>query len=362
MRKRIVSLLLSLALCLTLLPMAALAEEAQPEELLPGEQLEQVQPVSEEPEENEEQSQQDEDVIAVQAMINALPDASALDEMDAEAQESACLAASEACEVYDALTKEQQSALTGTENMIAILEWATRQVTPLDDTTTGTEHQSHPICGAACSDGTHKDTLTWTGVDSLDKITGVGNYYLTKDVTLTSTWTPADGVKLCLNGHTITTTANVDAIEVDQNVTFTLTNCKGTGKITHQYTDQDNRVYTAKGCGAYVNGGTFHLYGGTFSRNIGHNIGRNTNGGGVYVDNNSTFTLSGSASITGNWTNGSGGGVYVYSGIFDMKSGTITGNKADTSGGGVHVGWSGTFHMSGGSITGNNVKKRTAAA
>ena len=332
MRKRIVSLLLSLALCLTLLPMAALAEEAQPEELLPGEQLEQVQPVSEEPEENEEQSQQDEDVIAVQAMINALPDASALDEMDAEAQESACLAASEAYEIYDALTKEQQSALTGTENMIAILERATRQVTPLDDTTTGTEHQSHPICGAACSDGTHKDTLTWTGVDSLDKITGVGNYYLTKDVTLTSTWTPADGVKLCLNGHTITTTANVDAIEVDQNVTFTLTNCKGTGKITHQYTDQDNRVYTAKGCGAYVNGGTF-------SRNIGHNIGRNTNGGGVYVENSGTF--------------------YMYGGSITDNS---AGNTNDgTDGGGVYLN-GGTFHMSGGSITGNNVKKRTAAA
>ena len=70
MRKRIVSLLLSLALCLTLLPTAAFAEKAQPEEPLPKEQLEQVQPVSEEPGENEEQSQQDEDVIAVQALID----------------------------------------------------------------------------------------------------------------------------------------------------------------------------------------------------------------------------------------------------------------------------------------------------
>ena len=734
MRKRIVSLLLSLALCLTLLPTAAFAEEAQPEELLPGEQLEQVQPVQEEPEENEEQSQQDEDVIAVQEMIKALPDASALDEMDEAAQESACLAASEAYEVYDALTKEQQSALTGVDNMLDILEWATRQVTPLDDTTTGTEHQSHPICGKNCTH-TGSDThegVTWTGVDSLDRITvkgnyyltkdvtltkawecskdvnlclnghsitvtaakdaiivksgtftltdckntgeithatgqtgrgvtvdtggtfhmyggsiadntaksgggvyvgtstfhmyggsisgntaesgngggvymaggeftmsggtienntatdpntnygkgggvyinrgsftmtggsitnntalnfggvcvgenataftvggnvavtgnkssgtandvylysgksitvdgkldstarigvtcaaidsgafvtvatgakgsctegnftankgepycikveqgadanrvnvnlyngqphthcvcgktdctgaghnnstvwkGVssltditeaGNYYLTKDVTLTSTWKPADGVKLCLNGHTITTTANVDAIEVGQNVTFTLTNCKDTGKITHQYTDQ-NYVRMATGCGAYVNGGTFHLYGGTFSKNTGHNSGRITNGGGVYVESgtfymyggsitgnsagnindntygggvylsddggtfhmsggsiignssgkcgggvyvgtNSTFTLSGSASITGNLTKDSGGGVYMYGGRFDMQNGTITGNKADT-GGGVHVRWSGTFHMSGGSITGNNVK------
>ena len=401
MRKRIVSLLLSLALCLTLLPTAAFAEEAQQEELLPGEQLEQVQPVQEEPEENEEQSQQDEDVIAVQALINALPDASALGEMDAEALESACLAASEAYEAYDALTEEQQSALTGTENMIAILEWATRQIELLADDVDVSDHSDH--------------TTSWTAINSeegLKNLTGKG--YLTDDVTLTSTWTPANDVKLCLNGHTITTTANVDAIKVGQNVTFTLTNCKDTGKITHQYTDQDDHVRTATGCGAYVNGGTFHLYGGTFSKNIGHNSngggvyvesgtfymyggsitgnsagntndltdgggvylnggtfhmsggsiignGSGRSGGGVYVANNSTFTLSGSASITGNWTNGSGGGVYVRdSGSkFEMHdNASITGNKADT-GGGVHVGWNGTFHMSGGSITGNNVKNKS---
>ena len=282
----------------------------------------------------------------------------------------------------------------------------------------GAPHK-HPICGETCADGEHTQNITWTPIETegeLKAASANGYYYLTKDVTLTSTWTPANDVKLCLNGHTITTTANVDAIEVGQNVTFTLTNCKGTGKITHQYTGQDNRVYTAKGCGAYVNGGTFHLYGGTFSKNIGHNIGQNTNGGGVYVENsstfymyggsitdniagstndytdgggvyvknystfhmsggsiignssgscggvyvedNSTFTLSGSASITGNWTNGSGGGVYVKSySTFEMHdNASITGNSAKSQGGGVHVAWSGTFHMSGGSITGNNVK------
>jgi len=283
----------------------------------------------------------------------------------------------------------------------------------------GAPHK-HPICGETCADGEHTQNITWTPIETegeLKAASANGYYYLTKDVTLTSTWTPANDVKLCLNGHTITTTANVDAIEVGQNVTFTLTNCKGTGKITHQYTGQDNRVYTAKGCGAYVNGGTFHLYGGTFSKNIGHNIGQNTNGGGVYVENsstfymyggsitdniagstndytdgggvyvknystfhmsggsiignssgscgggvyvedNSTFTLSGSASITGNWTNGSGGGVYVKSySTFEMHdNASITGNSAKSQGGGVHMAWSGTFHMSGGSITGNNVK------
>ena len=710
MKKRILSCLMALALCLTLLPTAALAEETEGTAQTPpaveestdpanGEVKQENQPVEakqeNQPAEQEEQQEdptvkQDEAVADVQAMIDALPDAAELDGMDDTAQESACLAASEA---YDALTAEQQSALTGTEKMFAILEWATRKVellaedgdvskhtdhngwtainsanaltdidkagnyyltenvtltgtwTPEDGvvlclngkTITGADGQEaiqvnrgvtftltdchtgnevgqithktdasgcgvyvqygtfnmyggsitgntvggsgggvcatnsstfnmyggsitgnsaksqgggvyaastfnmyggtisdnsasqgggvfvstqyftvsgnakitdntnngaseknnvylnysgtsiqigteglqsgakigvttyatpsnsapvtivssdakagyeeyftsdkegcypvyqggkivlyagaphkHPICGETCADGEHTQNITWTPIETegeLKAASANGYYYLTKDVTLTSTWTPADGVKLCLNGHTITTTANVDAIEVGQNVTFTLTNCKGTGKITHQYKDQD-RVYTAKGCGAYVNGGTFHLYGGTFSRNIGHIIGKNSNGGGVYVENSgtfymyggsiignsagntndntdgggvylngstfhmsggsiignssgscggvyvdtySTFTLSGSASITGNWTNGSGGGVYVRSySKFEMHdNASITGNSAKSQGGGVHVGWIGQFSMYGGSITGNNVKNNS---
>ena len=721
MKKRILSCLMALALCLTLLPTAALAEETEgtaqtppaveeaadpangeakqesqsaeaKQENQPAETKQENQPAKQEEQQEDSAVKQDEAVADVQAMIDALPDASELDGMDDTARESACLAASEAYEAYDALTEDQQSALTGTEKMIAILEWTTEQValaanedlsshthegwtaintatelTGIDkagnyyltDNVTLTENEAwkpadgvvlclngysitgadgqeaiqvnrgvtftltdchtgnevgqithktdasgcgvyvqygtfnmyggsitgntvggsgggvcatnsstfnmyggsitgnsaksqgggvyaastfnmyggtisdnsasqgggvfvstqyftvsgnakitdntnngaseknnvylnysgtsiqigteglqsgakigvttyatpsnsapvtivssdakagyeeyftsdkegcypvyqggkivlyagaphkHPICGETCADGEHTQNITWTPIETegeLKAASANGYYYLTKDVTLTSTWTPANGVKLCLNGHTITTTANVDAIAVGQNVTFTLTNCKGTGKITHQYKDQD-RVYTAKGCGAYVNGGTFHLYGGTFSKNIGHNIGQNTNGGGVYVENsgtfymyggsitdniagstndytdgggvyvknystfhmsggsiignssgscgggvyvedNSTFTLSGSASITGNWTNGSGGGVYVKSySTFEMHdNASITGNSAKSQGGGVHVAWSGTFHMSGGSITGNNVK------
>ena len=677
---------MALALCLTLLPTAALAEETEETAQTPpaveeaadpanGEAKQEKQPAAPEqesqPAEQEEQqedsaSKQDEAVADVQAMIDALPDAKALDGMDGEARESACLAASEAYEAYDALTEDQQSALTGAEKMIAILEWTTEQValaanedlsshthegwtaintatelTGIDkagnyyltDNVTLTENEAwkpadgvvlclngysitgadgqdvitvnngvtftltdchtgnevgqithktdasgcgvyvqygtfnmyggnitgntvggsggvcatnsstfnmyggsitgnsasqgggvyaastfnmhggtisdnsasqgggvfvstqhftvsgnakitnntdnggseknnvylnysgtsiqigteglqsgakigvttyatpsnsapvtivssdakagyeeyftsdkegcypvyqggkivlyagaphkHPICGETCADGEHTQNITWTPIETegeLKAASANGYYYLTKDVTLTSTWKPADGVKLCLNGHTITTTANVDAIEVDQNVTFTLTDCKGTGKITHQYKGQDGRVYTAKGCGAYVNGGTFHLYGGTFSKNIGHNIGQNTNGGGVYVENSSTFYMYGGSiidnsagntndytdgggvyvknystfhmsggSIIGNSSGSCGGGVYVDANSTFTLSGSasITGNHATSQGGGVHVGWSGTFNMYGGSITGNNVKNNS---
>ena len=368
MRKRIVSLLLSLALCLTLLPTAAFAEEAQPEEPIPGEQLEQVQPVQEEPEENEEQSQQDEDVIAVQALINALPDASELDEMDAEALESACLAASEAYEAYDALTEEQQSALTGVDNMLDILEWATRQVTPLDDTTTGTEHQSHPICGAKCTH-TGSDThsgVTWTPVSSLDQIKTKGNYYLTDNVTLSKTWQCSKDVNLCLNDKSITANGNFDCIEVtSSSYTLTLCDCQGGGCITHSSGKTGHGVNTS---------GKFIMYGGTISGNTaeandvggggvivrdrftmnggtisGNKTAGSTFGGGVYVASGKTFTMNG-GEITQN-TSDNGGGVHVVSrGNFNMNSGTITGNTADNSGGGVCS--VGTFKMTGGTIGG----------
>ena len=379
MRKRIVSLLLSLALCLTLLPTAAFAEEAQPEELLPGEQLEQleqVQPVQEEPEENEEQSQQDEDVIAVQAMIDALPDAAELDGMDDTARESAYLAASEAYYAYDALTEGQQSALTGVDNMLDILEWATRQVTPLDDTTTGTEHQSHPICGKTCTDGDHtgeSNNLTWTPVSDLADITEAGNYYLTQNVELTNIWKPVTGVNLCLNGKKITGNKDQLCIEVTNQNALTLCDCVGNGSITHKGGD--------KGRGVLVSGGTFTMYGGSITGNtandsgsgdgggvcvrngefrmIGGSITGNTapSGGGVYVGGHGTFTMSNSASITGNTTvsRGNGGGVYI-SGNFTMIGGEITGNTAQDTGdgGGVFVNYGGTFNMSGsGSITRN---------
>ena len=105
MKKRILSCLMALALCLTLLPTAALAEEpegtaqtspAVEEAADPanGKAKQENQPAAPEQEgqstEQEEQQEdsatkQDEDVAAVQAMIDALPDAAELDGMDDEA-------------------------------------------------------------------------------------------------------------------------------------------------------------------------------------------------------------------------------------------------------------------------------------
>ena len=338
MRKRIVSLLLSLALCLTLLPTAAFAEKAQPEELLPGEQLEQVQSVPEEPEETEEQSQQDEDVIAVQAMIDALPDAEALDGMDDENAMAVYEAFQTACDAYyDALTEEQQAQLKNTEKLEALSKWFSQSAALAVGT------HEHYLCGGTdCNGEGHgqEDKKTtfepWTG----SATTTGGAYYLTRDI---SGFTVPSGVDLtlCLNGYNITSDGvqNEDVITIEPGATFTLCDCKrgGTtdyGTIGHRRPDQYN------GSGVTVENGTFNMYGGKIANNtVGY--------------------------FTTHKSNGYGGGVLVFNkGIFNMIGGEITGNRAKY-GGGVSVGTAyglhdntaedigGTFNMTGGEISGN---------
>ena len=108
--------------------------------------------------------------------------------------------------------------------------------------------------------------------------------------------------------------------------------------------------------------------GGTLVMNTGSRITGNNNtntasssssssfGGGVYVNSNGTFTMSG-GNVSGN-TSYRGGGVYVDGGTFTMSSGTVSGNSGNSVntasssyGGGVFV--SGTFTMSGGTVSGN---------
>ena len=179
-----------------------------------------------------------------------------------------------------------------------------------------------------------------------------GHYYLMRDVTVSETWHPADGVVLCLNGHSITaTTRSMNVIKVDKGKTFTLTDCSVNGTVTH-----DTGM---RGRGVKVLG-TFNLYGGNITGNAtsGNYNDGNTLGAGVYVATGSTFNMYG-GKITGNTGYSAGGGVYVdytdsdkWRAVFNMSGGEISGNTSSSSGGGVYVN-GGSFTMSGGSITSN---------
>ena len=213
----------------------------------------------------------------------------------------------------------------------------------------GAEDGAHTHCvcvghyAADSSHFTHNDKTAWTGVSSLKAITEAGNYYLLNDVEVESNgsstmysdpyvWQPKNGVKLCLNGHSIIgKNSNARSmIEVNSGVTFDLTDCKTTGKVTHGE-DRLGKQTTGRavdiGYGSSSTTATFNLWGG---------------------------------SITGNFCNDSAGGVAITSGTFNMYGGTITGNTAGLrkqsgygAGGGVFVDMRGTFNLYRGEISDN---------
>lgn len=213
----------------------------------------------------------------------------------------------------------------------------------------GAEDGAHTHCvcvghyAADSSHFTHNDKTAWTGVSSLKAITEAGNYYLLNDVEVESNgsstmysdpyvWQPKNGVKLCLNGHSIIgKNSNARSmIEVNSGVTFDLTDCKTTGTVTHgenYWGEQATGRAVDIGYGSSSTTATFNLWGG---------------------------------SITGNFCNDSAGGVAITSGTFNMYGGTITGNTAGLkkqsgygAGGGVYVGMRGTFNLYRGEISEN---------
>lgn len=370
MKKRVLSMLMTLALCLTLLPTPAWAAEDTPEggAIVQQEQQEEISPaVSEQAGTNEEENGSEGDpqntgtpdaggaedskadapengedenagnnadaaVSAVQTMIDALPTVSELDGMTVGELDAAYDDIQAAYDAYEALNAEQQAQITGAD-FEALLGWFNSQTAPLADAQPGVH--SHCVCGKDSSTTvnghTHNTGTTWTATNALPST--AGSYYLTQSVS--ENWTvPTDGeVTLCLNGQTIN-----GKITVGDGATLTLTDCSGNGKVQGEVT---------------VNGGKFELYSGTITGGV--QVGMK---GGSY-NTGSAFTMYGGA-ITGNEDYG---GVFLVGTTnhidppsFTMHGGTISDNTAgasDGGGGGVYVGEKCSFTMDGGTITGN---------
>ena len=171
-----------------------------------------------------------------------------------------------------------------------------------------------------------------------------GTVILTNDVTaiaVDATLVVTNSVALDLNGHTIDAASLFGAIRVAAGGHLTLTNSLAAGAITDGNSDEF-------GGGVYVDeDGAFTMTGGAISGNTADD-----EGGGVYVADDGEFTMAGGA-ISGNDAD-DGGGVYVAEyGVFTMAGGAISGNDA-RDGGGVYVAEYGVFTMSGGEISGNS--------
>ena len=318
MKKRVLSAFMALALCLTLLPTAAWAEEADaPEGGAPT--------VSEQAGTNE-----DENGAEGGPQNTGTPDAGSTEESKADAPESG----------------EDENAGNNADAQSGV--------------------HTHCVCGGNGDVNGHKhDTAgtEWTTTDSLPGT--AGSYYLTQSVS--ENWTvPTDGeVNLCLNGQTIN-----GKITVGSGATLTLTDCTGTGKLQG----------SGSGSGVSINGGTFNLYGGTITGFVnGVEIGSHNNiqtgssftmyggaitgnkadssGGGIYIRMLSSVTISG-GEITNNkapaknsTSYGHGGGIYSESGV-TVKNVTITGNNSNFEGGGIYG--KGTIALTDATVTDNN--------
>ena len=398
MKKRVLSLLMAIAICLSMLPSAALAEipgtgtnevqteqqitdEQKPEEQKPEEQIpEEQKPDEQKPDEQKPEEQKPEEQI---------PDEQNPDKQNPDKQNP------------DEQKPDEQKPAK-----------APRKA-PAAETPTG-GHANHPICGKTCGHtGNEHTNIEWKPVSSLDEITGAGNYYLTQNVTINSTWKPANGTVLCLNGYGISLNGNGPVIEVQPGVTFTLCDCNGSqnqyihgithasssngrgagvlvgksakigeeatagtntavfnmygGAIYNNYPWQASGENAASGSGVLIGGGTFNMYGGKITGN--GRTDEKSLGGGVFVANQGSFHMSGGEISDNHAKEGGGvfvGGLYGHhdlyacsGGTFTMSGGKITGNSG--TGGGVYVSNKGTFTVSGNvNITGNKAGDKTS--
>ena len=364
MKKRVLSMLMTLVLCLTLLPAPvraagdtlaggapAVSEQAgtnEDENGAEGGRQNTGTPDAggtEDSKADAPESVEDENtgnnadaaVSAVQTMIDALPIVSELEDMDAEGLDAAYDDILAAYDAYEALNAEQQAQITGAD-FETLFGWFNSQTALLADEQSGVH--THCVCGKDSSTTvnghTHNTGTTWTAPDALPST--AGSYYLTQSVT--ADWTvPTGEVNLCLNGQTID-----GSIKIGSGASLTLTDCSS---------DNSGRVQGE----VLVNGGKFELYSGTITGGVQVGIK-----GGSY-QTGSSFTMYGGA-ITGNEeSSGAGGGVFLVGTTnhidppsFTMHGGTISNNTAgasDGGGGGVYVGEKCSFTMDGGTITGN---------
>ena len=162
-----------------------------------------------------------------------------------------------------------------------------------------------------------------------------GNYYLTENLTLTSEIRVDRNstVKICLNGHSITQTANAGIFA--NNGTLDIIDCMAAGKLSG-----------GKGCtstqagGCIYNSGTMTISGITMDGNSAPHGGAVSNCGDMQITN---------CTIANNSANGDGGGI-SNAGSLTVTNTKITNNNA-VNGGGIST--IGKLTLSNVTVTGN---------
>ena len=203
-------------------------------------------------------------------------------------------------------------------------------------------------------EGESAQTIVFTAWDKYDSLPDkAGNYYLTTNVYLNSTWEVPEGTtNLCLNGNEINVYDKDQAILVDNGRTLNLfgdddkENFKY-GNIHNNWELPENGVIYVKGksmlgmydesqfggnkaknCIVRIENSTFNMYGGSIMMNETENYGA------VFLDENSTFNMYGGSIVSNSSSENGHGGVYV-SGSAKLN---LSGNpriESNTAGNGI---------------------------
>ena len=281
--------------------------------------------------------------------------------------------------------------------MVAYVDGAMHMVTASE------YYHKHCPCDGTVGSCDHTG-IEWNVWDKTDSLPTSGCYYLLNDVVLQGEISVSKELTLCLNGHTITAAENKRIFSTPKNAeaTITISDCKGSGKLTggvdvanntgggaifirakgtlnlYGGAITGNKSITAAGAVLLAGEATFNMYGGEISHNgakdaetyidggaifgmaksvvniyggkIANNTGRN--GGAMYVDG--TLTISGGV-IENNYGSQQGGAVYAKNGDLTVGGGQILNNNALKDGGGIYY-RGGNATISGGTVSGNTSK------
>ncbi len=261
---------------------------------------------------------------------------------------------------------------------------------------------------AAFDSATVDGEIVRTSADGKSYYIADGNYYLNANITITKQIRlegEAD-VTICLNGHTLASSAR--AFGVYGTAKLTITDCKYDEETdgTHKYSGtvssnsasdgsviyaQDSAIvnicggnFIGKAENTSATGGTIwviskstlNIYDGTITGGKSTNTsaaggtlclkwgpvvnmyggtisgGEAANGGNVAIVENGTFNMYGGTISGGTATTGTGGNIYIAKGTFNLNGGTITEGKANSStGGNIRVDSGCTLNINGGTIS-----------
>ena len=236
------------------------------------------------------------------------------------------------------------------------------------------DEHSHCVCGGENTVGDHTEhqAVEWTAWEENDKLpTEDGYYYLTTDVNLTDRWLVEKNISLCLNGHNITETADLNATITFNGIFYvnggmlTLTDCAGEAGSIQNADGITNKAISIN------NSGTMVMYNGSF-RNPTENewlASALSMSHGTFIMNGGSIT--GCTSATGNWSlyiyddsqfvmnggqildgvNVSYSIIHLYDSSFTMNGGTIRGNSDSQNRGGIWFDSDSSFTMNDGTIS-----------